>query len=89
MLCAIYVSTKKDQTYLYIEKKDDFSRVPEALLSTFGTPKFVMTLSLDKREKLAAADIEQVKQLLTEQGFYLQVPPPPENWLKDCRSLVR
>ncbi|OWF92042.1 hypothetical protein B4916_05060 [Yersinia intermedia] len=24
MLCAIYRSPKRDQTYLYIEKKDDF-----------------------------------------------------------------
>lgn len=31
MICAIYRSTKRDQTYLYIEKKDDFSRIPEEL----------------------------------------------------------
>ncbi|MEY1174950.1 YcgL domain-containing protein, partial [Escherichia coli] len=26
MICAIYRSQNRDQTYLYIEKKDDFSR---------------------------------------------------------------
>ncbi|EBW9754898.1 hypothetical protein DQR83_15100, partial [Salmonella enterica subsp. enterica serovar Infantis] len=31
MFCVIYRSSKRDQTYLYVEKKDDFSRVPEAL----------------------------------------------------------
>lgn len=82
MLCAIYRSSKKDQTYLYIENKDDFSRVPEELMTAFGPPIFVMLLALGKRKQLASADIEQVKHLLTEQGFYLQVPPPVENLLK-------
>lgn len=82
MLCAIYRSSKKDQTYLYIENKDDFSRVPEELMTAFGSPIFVMLLALGKRKQLASADIEQVKHLLTEQGFYLQVPPPVENLLK-------
>jgi len=28
MICAIYRSPTREQTYLYIEKKDDFSRIP-------------------------------------------------------------
>ena len=32
MFCVIYRSPQRDQTYLYVEKKDDFSRVPDALL---------------------------------------------------------
>ncbi|VFS01281.1 YcgL domain [Salmonella enterica subsp. enterica serovar Typhimurium] len=38
MFCVIYRSSKRDQTYLYVEKKDDFSRVPEALMKGFGQP---------------------------------------------------
>ncbi|MDN5681353.1 MAG: YcgL domain-containing protein [Ewingella sp.] len=81
MLCAIYRSTKRDQTYLYVEKKDDFSRVPEELLQGFGPPQFSMSINLGQREKLATADIEKVKQSLLEQGYYLQVPPPMESLL--------
>ncbi|WP_066745646.1 YcgL domain-containing protein [Proteus myxofaciens] len=81
MICAIYRSIKRDQTYLYIEKKDDFSRIPEELLQSFGEPQFAMSLSLAQRERLANADIEKVKQALNEQGFYLQVPPPVESML--------
>lgn len=81
MICAIYRSTKRDQTYLYIEKKDDFSRIPEELLQSFGEPQFVMLLDLAQRQRLANADIEKVKQALTDQGFYLQVPPPVESML--------
>ncbi|CNK92605.1 YcgL domain-containing protein [Yersinia aldovae] len=82
MLCAIYRSPKRDQTYLYIEKKDDFSRVPAELLTRFGQPQFAMLLSLNERKTLATADVEKVKNSLVEQGFYLQVPPPPESLLK-------
>lgn len=81
MLCAIYRSNKRDQTYLYVEKKDDFSRIPEELMQGFGKPQFSMVINLGQREKLATADIEKVKQSLEEQGYYLQVPPPVESLL--------
>ncbi|MBJ7220707.1 MULTISPECIES: YcgL domain-containing protein [unclassified Brenneria] len=82
MFCVIYRSAKREQTYLYVEKKDDFSRVPEELMKSFGTPHLAMLLPLDGSKKLASADIEKVKRALEDQGFYLQVPPPPENLLK-------
>ena len=82
MFCAIYRSSKRDQTYLYVEKKDDFSRVPEELMKGFGTPQLAMLLPLDGRKKLVNADIEKVKTALCEEGFYLQMPPPPESLLK-------
>lgn len=36
MICTIYRSSKRDQTYLYVEKRDDFSSVPEELMKSFG-----------------------------------------------------
>lgn len=87
MICAIYRSPKRDQTYLYIEKKDDFSRVPDELLAQFGTPQFAMLVSLDKREKLANADLAKVKSDLIEVGYYLQFPPPVENLLSEHNEL--
>lgn len=82
MFCVIYRSSKRDQTYLYVEKKDDFSRVPPALLDSFGKPIMTMLLPLNGAKKLANADMEKVKQALSEQGYYLQMPPPPEDLLK-------
>lgn len=81
MLCAVYKSVKKDRTYLYLLRRDDFSAVPDALLKTFGTPVLVTVLNLAKREHLALADIDKVRQQLTEHGFYLQLPPPEESLL--------
>ncbi|OKP02068.1 YcgL domain-containing protein [Xenorhabdus eapokensis] len=83
MICVIYRSPKRDQTYLYIEKRGDFSRVPEDLLRTFGEPQYSMMISLSGRKKLANADIEKVKTALNEQGFYLQIPPPVESLLNE------
>ncbi|MFB4359631.1 YcgL domain-containing protein [Pantoea sp. BS_8] len=82
MFCVIYRSPVRDQTYLYVEKKDDFSRVPDALLKGFGKPQLAMVTNLAQRDKLANADINKVKQGLSEQGYYLQIPPPIESLLK-------
>ena len=82
MLCSIYRSPKKPQTYLFINKRDDFSAVPEALMKTFGTPNLVTIINLETKDKLAMADLEKVKQNLAGQGFYLQLPPPQEDMLK-------
>ncbi|AOV97206.1 hypothetical protein A9798_09680 [Edwardsiella hoshinae] len=85
MLCVIYRSSKREQTYLYVEKKDDFSRVPEVLLKSFGQPQLAMVLNLATRSRLAGADIAAVRTALAEQGYYLQLPPPPEDLLKAHR----
>ncbi|MCH9297669.1 YcgL domain-containing protein [Pantoea allii] len=82
MFCVIYRSPVRDQTYLYVEKKDDFSRVPDALLKGFGKPQLAMVVNLAQRDKLANADINNVKQGLSDQGYYLQIPPPIESLLK-------
>lgn len=82
MLVAVYKSTKKDETYLYLPKRDDFSRVPKALLDTFGKAVFVMLLPVKKRKALAQVDIAKLTHEIQEKGFYLQIPPPTENLLK-------
>ena len=85
MLCSIYKSLKKDNTYLYINKKDDFVDVPAQLMSTFGKPQFVMVIKLEGRT-LALADVEKVKESLHTVGFYLQVPPPVTNLLEQYKA---
>ncbi len=81
MLVSVYRSSLKDQMYLYIPKRDDFSEVPEELLKVFGKPEFSLQLNLAKRNKLARVNIDEVKQSLIEQGYFLQLPPVIENHL--------
>ena len=82
MLCAIYKSSKKQETYLYVPGRDDFSKVPEALLKTFGAPVFLMIMPLKKDREMAQVDINKLRDELKTKGFYLQLPPPTENLLK-------
>jgi uncharacterized protein YcgL (UPF0745 family) len=81
MLCAIYKSSKKSETYLYVEKRDDFSKVPEPLMETFGNPQFVMLFNLAGEKQLMRFSNEKVRTEITEKGFYLQLPPKTESLL--------
>ncbi len=82
MLCAVYKSSKKSETYLYVPGRDDFSKVPEALLKTFGKPVFMMIMPLKKDRVMARVQIDKLRTDLKINGFYLQLPPPTENLLK-------
>lgn len=86
MLSAVYKSPKKQFTYLFVKQRDDFAEVPEALLTTFGTPQLVTVINLATRDELAFADISKVKENLSKQGYYLQLPPPQEDLLKTHRK---
>lgn len=86
MLCAIYKSPKKNETYLYVEKRDDFSNVPEPLLQTFGKPQFVMLFNLAGSKQLIINSNEAVLAEIRDKGFYLQLPPKTESLLDLHRS---
>lgn len=73
--------------YLYVSTEDDFSSVPDALLSRMGeSPIFVMELELDARRKLAREDVNKVIDNLKTQGFHLQMPPSADLILQRERA---
>jgi uncharacterized protein YcgL (UPF0745 family) len=78
MHCFIYKSLKKDYLYLYIVKRDDFSKVPDALVNSLGKMEFVMDLMLSPERKLAREDVGKVIESLKKQGFFVQLPPQKE-----------
>ncbi|RUO55953.1 MULTISPECIES: YcgL domain-containing protein [Pseudidiomarina] len=82
MLCAVYRSPKRADTYLYLAHPADFSLLPDTLAKSFGEPQHVMTIALKADRKLARLSVDELKQHLDDPGFYLQIPPPPENLLK-------
>lgn len=86
MLIAVYKTAKKEGMYLYVPKKDDFSAVPQALMSRFGKPQLVMLLPVHKREELGGVDKQKLLDAMDEPGFYLQMPPKEENWLETYRA---
>lgn len=75
MQCFIYKSLKKDELYLYLDKKDDFSALPADLFTSLGRLQFVMELELTPERKLARENAEKVIASLRAKGFFVQLPP--------------
>lgn len=86
VICCVYRSAKKAETYLYIDKSGGLEKVPEALLQLFGEPRPVMTMLLTEERKLARVDTQKVLAALTEQGYYLQLPPPSESYMQEINK---
>jgi len=73
MLVHIYRSNRKPDTYLYLAEKDDFSMVPESLMTVFGEPKFSFSFQLSAQKKLIKEDTNTVLENLKEQAYHLQL----------------
>ncbi|MCP4767622.1 MAG: YcgL domain-containing protein [Gammaproteobacteria bacterium] len=73
MLCHIYRSNRKLDTYLYLVEKDDFSVVPADLLRVFGAPEFSFSFDLTRNRELAREDSGKVLENLENQGYHLQL----------------
>ena len=86
LLCTIFKSVKEEGMYLYVKHSEQLQRVPEALLKKFGTPELVTTLALTPEKKLALADTSRVIEVLDSQGFYLQMPPQPEEYMQELHK---
>lgn len=83
LLLAVYKSRKRDEMYLYVPKANGLNQLPEALLQLFGPPQHVMDLPLLPGRELARVDAQKLRDEIAEKGFYLQMPPPKEDYLLD------
>ena len=83
LLCEIFKSSRKDEMYLYVDKRYGLTEVPQALLERFGKPVPVMTLILTPEKSLGRAKVGDVMAAIREKGFYLQLPPAKEEYLLD------
>jgi uncharacterized protein YcgL (UPF0745 family) len=88
MICYVYRSNRKRDTYLYIKQKDDFSQIPETVLTIFGPPEYSLSFDLHAEKKLAQADALEVINQLENTGFYLQLPKSDYDIMKIEQELV-
>ena len=72
----VYRCSRQDEMYLYLRADVEQDTLPEALLKKMGQLTEVMPLSLSANSKLARANPEKVMAALSENGYYLQLPPP-------------
>lgn len=75
MQCYVYRSSRRQDTYVFLPGKDDFSKIPDGLLNLLGKPEFALELVLTPDRRLAREDPLQVLTNLKNQGFHLQMPP--------------
>jgi len=75
MICNVFRSDRKKETFLYLAHGTDFEDLPADLQNVFGPPKRVMSLVLSPERKLAQVDVKTVIESLENTGYYLQLPP--------------
>ena len=73
--CCIYKSLHKQETFLFVLKEDDFSRVPETLLQALGKIQKVIEIELTPERKVARGNARYIMEDLLDKGFHLQLPP--------------
>lgn len=73
MKCFVYKGLKKEGSYLYLDREDDFSHLPEQMLKLLGELEFVLSLELQPDTFLAQAEAPDVLAAIDENGFYLQL----------------
>lgn len=85
-ICTIYRSPRHEGMYLYVDRAEDLQRVPEDLLQRFGKPQHAMTLVLHPQRTLARVDVEKVLAALEDSGYFLQLPPQPDAYMRELRD---
>jgi len=74
MNCFIYRCSRKEDLYIYLAEKDDFSRVPAEIIRGLGITEFSMELEITADTRLVKEDASTVMKNLEEKGFHLQLP---------------
>jgi len=83
IICSIYRSRKKDEMYLYVNKTQALTKVPEALMAMFGGTEHRMDMLLTADKQLARASAPDILESIAEKGYYLQMPPVKEEYFLD------
>ena len=74
MQCVVYKSLRQFDYYLFVDKEDELSRLPEGLKRLLGTLEKVVEFDLHRDRALAQAEPAEVIEQIIEQGYYLQMP---------------
>ena len=80
----VYKSSRRENTYLFIDRENDFHNVPEALVNLLGDLTLVIDVVLEPDRKLAQADPVDVMHQINSQGYFLQLPPGDSKPEKLC-----
>ena len=74
MHCFVYASQRKADTYLWLDRRDNFDVLPSSLMLLLGDLRFVLEVELHPERRLPNEDVEVVMENLHTQGWHLQLP---------------
>ena len=74
MHAYVYKSQRKQDTFVYLATRDDFSVIPADVQARLAPFAFVLDVALTPERRLAQADADTVRAALASHGFYLQLP---------------
>lgn len=74
-VCQVYRSQRHDGMYLFVDKQEGLTRVPESLLAHFGAPEPSFVFLLTPERSLERVPAERLLEALNKEGYYLQMPP--------------
>ncbi|MDO3722382.1 YcgL domain-containing protein [Marinobacter sp. chi1] len=83
---SVFRSSKKDDTFLFVRRGQDWEELPDALKDIFGQPVHSMDLVLTPERKLARTTGKQVLEALKDRGFYLQMPEEQDSYVVEFRK---
>lgn len=66
---------KKEATYLYLSQHFAWEKLPQTLQQQFPKTHHVIDFDMTPERKLARADSQKVYQSLSQEGYFLQLPP--------------
>lgn len=86
---SVFRSGKKDDTYLFVRRGQEWDALPESLREVFGAPVHAMDLILTPDRKLARTTGKVVLEALEKQDFYLQLPEEHEAYVVEFKEKLR
>jgi uncharacterized protein YcgL (UPF0745 family) len=77
LIVEVFRSVRREGMYLYVPKAKGLEDVPEALTRMFGQAESALVFVLKPERRLARVDTAEVIAAITQQGYFLQLPPSP------------
>lgn len=75
MLCIVYKSARRPETFVYVAEAEALTKLPAALQQGLGALNEVLRFELTEQRKLAREDARLVLQNLEAIGYHVQFPP--------------
>lgn len=79
MECSIYKGKRKPGHYVFLPAEKTIDEIPDAIQQMMGEIEHVMDIDITLDTKLAQSNPVDIINMVTEKGFYIQMPPENDN----------